>query len=106
MLPDECAKAFETIFYQSGKFGSYQKRLYATVCLMQIVCCSILMYMKFIPHLTERKSCTNVFTVITNASELFLSSNETATFGVTCTVSYENELNLEDDWTLPKVSLF
>ena len=102
MLGDECAKAFETIFYESGKFGSYQRRLYAIVSLMQIVCCSVLMYMTFIPALVERESCETIFS-LSNASELFLRQNETATFGVRCTTIFENELNLDSDWILPEV---
>ena len=104
MLQDECAKAFETLLHQSGKFGCYQKRLYAIVSLMQIVCCSILMYMKFIPPLNQRQSCSNLFTPFSNESEMFLTVNDSVTFGVTCAVYYENELNLESDWILPEVS--
>ena len=35
---------------------------------------------------------------------MFLTVNDSVTFGVTCAVYYENELNLESDWVLPEVS--
>lgn len=103
MSGDECAKAFETIFYESGKFGSYQKRLYGIVSFMQIVTCSILMYMNFIPPLVEKQKCVSIFT-LTNESEVFMATNETVTFGLKCTTIFENELNLDSSWILPEVS--
>ena len=101
---DECAKAFETIFYESGKFGSYQRRLYGIVSSIQLVTCSILMYMNFIPPLVKKEKCINIFT-LSNETVMFMNVNETATFGVQCTTIFENEMNLGQHWVLPKVSL-
>ena len=100
---DDCSKSFETILYQSGKFGSYQRRLYAITCVMHIVCSSILTYLKFIPRQILRKECTEVLQADGNETILFLDVNETVTYPTTCRTYYENNQGLEDDQVFPEV---
>lgn len=104
---DDCSKAFEAILAQCGKFGQYQRRLYAIVCAMHIICTSILAYMKFIPNLELKQECTEIIEVEAgNSSFLFLHFNETATFSVNCHTYYDNDIGLELDWTFPEVTSY
>lgn len=102
---DDCSKAFEAILSISGKFGFYQRRLYAIVSAMHVVCISILSYMKFIPNLEHKQECTEIIEAGDNSSFLFLRANETATYPVTCHSYYDNDRGLDLDWIFPEVLL-
>lgn len=101
---DECSKSFETILYHSGKFGSYQRRLYAIMSAMHIVCSSILTYSNIFPRLEHVQKCTEIITKLSNSTFLFLAANETVTYPVTCQSFYDNDNGLELDWIFPAVS--
>ncbi|XP_060553091.1 solute carrier family 22 member 4-like [Ruditapes philippinarum] len=100
---DDCSKAFEAVLAQSGKFGHYQRRLYAVVCFMHVVCTSILTYMKFVPNLELKQDCTEIIEMEAgNSTFIFLHFNETATFSINCHTFYDNDIGLEFDWTFPE----
>ena len=101
---DDCSKSFETILCQSGKFGPYQKRLYAVTSLMHIVCASVLMYRTFLPWQEQQEDCFEVLKPTHNLSFLFLDVNETVTYPTTCRKYFVNEIGLDEDWVLPEVS--
>ena len=106
MFPmDECSKSFETILYHSGKFGSYQRRLYVIMSAMHVVCSSILSYTNLFPHLEHKHHCREIITSVDfNNTFLFLRANETVTYPVTCHSYYDNDKGLELDWVFPLVS--
>jgi len=102
--PDDCSKAFETILYYSGKFGSYQRRVYMSLCGMHVVCSAILTYVNVIPTFTLIRECQTILARPGNESG-FGTGNNSVMDQTTCRSYYDNDEGLEEDWVFPPVRI-